>query len=180
MEVKEKIYICTIVLLLCLTAWLFNRPKTLNEKLLNKGAAMVFSPNISDLNKSNVYDLINNEKVKPCSQIQNKQSTQVSSKNECGVKIIEEGGNVVLITKEGERIIPEQVFHHKIIRYRKKGEELPKKSVFQLIQPISIANAAEDQICLSDLNGVQHDKCWPESVVRNYCQSHSHPLCNLV
>ncbi|MCK5830316.1 MAG: hypothetical protein KAH20_08440 [Methylococcales bacterium] len=180
MEIKEKIYICTIALLLCLAVWLLNTPKTLNEKFLNKGSAMVFSPNISDLNKSNVYDLITNEKVKPCRQIQNKKSTQISSKKECGVKIIEEDGNVVLITKEGERIIPEQVSHHTIVRYKKKGESIPKKSVFQLIQPISTANAGEGQVCLSDLNGVQHDRCWPESVVRNYCQSNSHALCNLI
>jgi hypothetical protein len=179
MENKEKIYICTIILLLCLSAWLWNPSQTLNEKLLNKGAAVVFAPNISKLTKSNVYDLINNEKVKPCSQIQDKKSIQTPSKNECGVKIIEEDGNIVLITKTGERIIPDEVLHHKIIRYKKNGSQ-PKKSVFQLIQPISTAHAAESEVCLSDLNGVQHDLCWPESVVREWCLTNSHPICNLV
>lgn len=179
MEIKEKLYIGTIVLLLCLVAWLWSPPQTLNEKLINEGAAMVFAPKLSKLNKPSVYDLIRNEKVEPCRQAQEKTSTQKNSKKECDVEVTEVDGKLVLITKKGERIIPDEVLNHKIIRYKKNGSRA-KKSAFQLIQPISSANAEEPEICLSDLNGFQYEMCWPESVVREYCRTTSDPLCNLI
>lgn len=187
-ETKDKVYGSVILAFFVLTIWLWkssptidgNQVLNLNDNLLKAGVVVALGQNIDKLNKSVGFDLINNKMVEPCTQLQ-ELSEQEPLENECEVRITKEEGKVVLITRYGERIIPKDVSNHTIVLYTiEDTEKSVMKDVLKLIQPISTAEAADHKVCLSDLNGSQRDFCWPKVAVRNWCQSHTHSICNLV
>lgn len=132
---------------------------SLGEKVFNSGAPVVFAPNASNLHEWKLFDVINNEEVKPCKQkdLEATYSKKAIEAEECEVSVIEENGKILLINKNGERIQPQDVVSLTVIRHT-------------------------GSICYTFKNGTQFTYCFNEADVQAWCNANNnnHPICNLL